>query len=911
MLIGREPEQAVLGRLVAGARVGSSGCIVITGEPGIGKTALLEDAALGAQGMTVLRASGSPSERDVAFAGLLQLLGPALDHLGDIPTPRAEALEVALALREGALQERFAVGAACLSLLSRCAEDRPLFVVVDDAQDLDRPTAEAIAFAVRRLVADRIAVLVAMRPDPASPLATAGLAEIELDGLAPVDAGRLVARAARRPVSDDLVDRLHPLTGGNPLALQELAGDIDQFARSSPLSPGPVPERVAANYARRAAALSPDCRGLLLLAVVAGGDLALVEAAARRRGSDLAVLSEAERAGLVRLDGARVVVHHPLVGAGIYATAAADERRRAHLEVADALPATDLERRTWHRSEGLVGCDDDTAADLAVVAEQAARRGAHAVAATAWDRAAQLTTPSGTRSGRRLAAAEQAWLAGQQERATHLLDDAGTGGDDVTADWLRATIALRSGSLERARDLLDRAARVVAPTDPAQAVLLLSELVEACFFLADIPTALDAADRIEELLAGPAGSGPDQPVRLRGLMSVGIARVVGGGSGIGSIRAAVDALQAQATWWDDERRPGWMVHGTLFLREAETGSALVRHAVEEVRDRCALTTLPSLLLLTGRFDATTDRWQDATTAYREGIALARETGQTTDLAMLLAALATVLARCGPVEECEQTVAEAVSIATERHVHLATGWATQASGDCALAAGRTDLALSRFEELERFLRARRLLDVDLAPTPEIVECLVALGRGDEAGGAARTHLARAEAKGQPWALARAHRAMAFVAESPQEGEADYQRALAFHTDAPDAFERARTLLARGAALRRSRRRAAARQPLQAALETFDRLGARPWAERASGELEAAGATARRRSSSGVVQLTPQELQVARLLGAGSTTKQAAASMFLSPKTVEYHLRHVYQKLGITSRSELARAIDDSE
>ncbi|WP_028658849.1 helix-turn-helix transcriptional regulator [Nocardioides insulae] len=905
MLIGREPEQAILGRLVAGARVGESGCLVITGDPGIGKSALLEDVVEQAQGMNLLRASGTRAEREVGFGGLLQLFGPVLDHLDEIPAPRARALEVALALREGENQERFAVGAACLSLLSRYADERPLLVAIDDAQDLDRPTAEALAFAVRRLVADPIAVVLAGRPDAESPFRAAGLSELPLLGLGPEEAARLLAAVAPPPVTEELTRSVISLTGGNPLAVRELAGDLDRLARRSPLTPGPVPDRIAEAYGRRAGDLSRPARELLLLAVVAGGDLAVVERAARRRGLELAPMAEGERAGLVHLDGTRAMVQHPLVAAGVYAAAGAQDRRRAHLEVADALPVAEVERRAWHRAEGTIGHDDSVATDLAVVAERANRRGAHAVAATAWERAAELTGSNPARDERVLAAAEQAWLAGQQDRAARLLDELPSEGD-VATDWLRGTIALRAGSLDRARLLLDRAADGAAEDDPARAVLILSDQVEASLFRADNRTGVRAADRIDALLGRAPQGGYDDRVRLRGRISSGIARVLAGQPGIGAIRSVVDELQSRTTWLDDSRHPGWMVIGALFLRETTTGRELIRHAVEEVRDRCALTTLPSLLFLTGRFEATSDRWQDGVTAYQEGIAMARETGQSTDLAMLLAALAGLLARRGEEQACRAAAEEAVALAREHGVHMAAVWATSALGDLEHGLGRTDRSGERYRELEQLMDVRGLHDVDLSPAPEIVECLVRQGEMGEAALRARAFLARAEAKGQPWALARAHRAMAAVA-SPEEALAHYERALALHAQTPDLFERARSQLALGAALRRMRRRVAARTPLQAALEAFDRLGAGQWAEQAAGEAEATGATVLRTGATGLARLTPQEGQIARLLGTGRTTKEAAAALFLSPKTVEYHLRHVYQKLGIASRSELARVV----
>jgi DNA-binding CsgD family transcriptional regulator len=308
----------------------------------------------------------------------------------------------------------------------------------------------------------------------------------------------------------------------------------------------------------------------------------------------------------------------------------------------------------------------------------------------------------------------------------------------------------------------------------------------------------------------------------------------------------------------------------------------------------------------GRDAATTDRWDDAESAYAEGIRLARETGQTTDLAMSLGGLAMLQARRGSAESCVAGAAEAEAMARAHHIRMASFWATFALGDLAAGRGEVDAAVGHYERLTALLASTGFADPDQACGPELVECYLQLGRPEEAGAAAEEFLARALGKGQPWALARAQRALG-MCSSGSALETHFAQALALHAQTPDGYERARTELAFGSRLRRDRRRVEARPLLRSALATFERLGAAPWADRAAQELQATGETVHRHAVDGHEELTPQERQIAQLLASGRTTREAAAALFISPKTVEYHLRHVYLKLDIRSRAELAEVL----
>lgn len=909
MLVGRGPEQRQIAALLAGARVRQSGVLVLCGEAGIGKTALLDDTARRAGEMRVLRMSGSEYESALGFSGLHQLLGPALHLIDRIPVPQRDALAVALLLRDGPPPERFAVGAAALSLLSRYAEERPLLLLVDDAHLLDSPTAETLRFVARRLVADPIALLVSMRPEPDAALYTVGLPVLELTGLDLSAATALLAATAGRSPSAELTTKLHRATVGNPLALVELAHDIDRFRQLSPEVPMPVSETVARAFARRGSALSKTAQRALLVAVIADGDLSVTSRAAAALSSSVDSLAEAERVGLLRLQDGRAEFRHPLVRAAVYASAEPGARRAAHRAVADALPEASTDRRAWHLSAACVGPDDAVADALAELADRAWARGAYGAAAAALARSAELASQGSVRGLRLMQTGEAAWLAGHVGEADEHLRHAAELLTDrrriAEIDGMRGNIALRSGSPRNAYELLTRGAERAKAIDPDMSVQLLADAVTASFYLCDTSSGLADADLIEELLGGCRSA----TERIRGQMAIGIARVLAGGDGVHWIRDAVAALAKHPELFDDPRRPDWSVIGTLFLRESAAGRDLVGRVIGEQRARTALGALPNLLFHVARDDATTDRWAFALTGFAEGITLARETGQTTDLAASLAGLAWLQARMGRAEECGENCQEVFDLAQRHQIVLAALWARFALGDMSLAGGDATAAVRHFEELRTTLSRIGFRDVDLAPGPELAEAQLRCGEARSAAVTARDYLRRARDKGQPWALARANRAVALC--SPDAGERNtlFEKALECHASSLDLYEEARTRLAFGGSLRRDRSRVAARPHLRTALEQFERLGAQPWADVAARELDATGERVRRSGETYLAALTSQEIQISRMLATGRTTKEAAAALFLSPKTVEYHLRHIYQKLGIGSRAELAAAISD--
>lgn len=904
MLVGRARERQVLTSLAAAARVGEGGTLVVVGEAGIGKSALLQDATTNAAaaGMRVLQAAGVEAEREVPFGGLLQLLRPVLDHLDALPAPQADALGAALALRPGSVGERFAVGAAVLGLVSRVAEDEPVAVVVDDTHLLDPPTAQALIFAARRLRADPVAIVLAVRDGVPSLVTQAGLPTLALDGLGPADADALLGD---RRLSDQARARLLAATGGNPLALLELPDDVplDALPDGAPI---PVPASLARAFAARADALSQAARTALLVASAAAGDLAAVVPACALLGVGTEALDEAAAAGLVTVAAGRVAFRHDLVRSAIWTEATPPDRRGVHRALAAVLPAGDVDRRAWHLGEASTEPDEQVAATLEAAAARAGARGAHAVAAAGLERAAQLTPDTAVRSRRLVTAAELTWRAGQPESALDLLARAAALPRHpevrLRAAALEGEVAARTGAGERARDVFVAAGASVADLDPDRAVPLFADGVLAAQYAGDIASAVQTAARIDELL--PRVRSPRS--RWLGTMATGVAGVVTGRGGPDRIRTAMDVALADPTLLADARLAPWLVLGPLYLRERGTERSVFTTVVAHLRRRADLGGLPILLFLLGRDLATTDRWTDAVATYTECLALAREAGQVTDVVAGLAGLCRVEALRGDEAACRAHADEALALTATHHLGFFRTWAFMALGDLALGAGRAQEALDSYTALDELVATLRFGGVDVSPSAEMVEALVRLDRHDEATALAVDFAARAADKGQPWALARARRARGLTACDDELDEL-FTAALELHARTPDTFETARTRLAYGYRLRRARRRTDARPHLRAALATFDALGAAPWAEQAAVELRATGETAHRRDVTGLDHLTPQELQVARTLAAGRTTREAAAALFLSPKTIEYHLRNVYTKLGVRSRTDLATAL----
>ncbi|HET6507800.1 MAG TPA: AAA family ATPase [Baekduia sp.] len=893
MFFGRTRELSRIEQTLAAARLGTSGVLVLSGGPGIGKTTLLEQAIAEAEGdgMLVLRARGVHQEADVPFAGLLGLLRPLLGLLDALPEPQARALRVALALDAGRERDRFAIGAATLGLLATAAEGRPLLVALDDAQWLDEASLAAVAFAARRLLADAAAVLVATRPGT---LDDGSLPTLRLTGLDRDASRALLEHRAGRPLPPDVADLTYERTAGNPLALAELAAVAPAVSDTVAL---PIETSVERAYAARVKAL-PDAprRALALAAAEATGDMEALVAAAATLGLEPDALHAAADRGLVTLTDTITFVH-PLAASAAYRCAAPAERRAAHRALAAAV--ADPDRRAWHLAAAATGPDEEVAAQLDAAGARARARSAYATAAAAHERAARLTGDDARRRTRLLAAADAAWLAGHGERADRLLAAVGAADDDPEVAHHRGHAALRAGRVAEAYDLFVAAAE----RDPDHAVALLADATNACAYAARPAAMLVAAVRTHDAL----GADPDPGERdvFLARLALGMASIYNGRGeeGAALVREAIEVLEGSEALHRDPRLLTSAALGPLWLRERSESRRLIARAIDAARAEGAVGALPFPLWLAARDAATSDRPAVARARYEEAIRLARETGQATALAAGLAGLACVQARQGDEHGAREHAGEALALTSRLGLDFFRLWALDALAELELGLGHSDAALARLREKERLLVARGIADPDVSPAPELVEALVHADRATEAERLLGPFERHADDKGQPWALARAARARGIL----DGDEAAFARALDLHARTPDRFEDARTSLCHGEMLRRARRRADARVHLRRALELFDDLGAAPWAERARGELEATGETARRRDPSTIDQLTPRELQVALVLADGATTREAAARLFLSPKTVDYHLRHVYRKLGISDRAALAAAL----
>jgi class 3 adenylate cyclase len=907
VLIGRGREIRVIEEALAAARLGKSSRLVIRGEPGIGKTALLDHAVSHAAGMRVMSASGVEFEAGVPFAGLHQLLHPALGSIDRLVPIHAAALRSSLGLGERIEADRLIVGAAVLDLVSSYAEDAPLLLTVDDAQWLDRASAEALAFAARRLIADPVAILVAVREGEDSALLVAGLPELRVGGLDARDASDLLEASAAGDLPADIVDRLVGATGGNPLALLELAGSGLHLSSPHDL---PVATSVERAYLRRAEGLSAETRQVLVVMAASGmSDPRLAERAAQLLGIGGSEVDAAEGArGLVRTVADRVEFVHPLARAAIYHAASPAQRRAAHRALAGAMTNPDeVDRRAWHLASAAIGADAEAATALEEAAQRARQSSGHDAAAEALAEAARLTEDLELRARRLLRAAENAWLAGRAERGVELLDAARkisrSTQDMVDIDSLDGHIAMRRGAVLEGYRRLTAAAEAIASIDRLKAVRILSDASLAAYGAGQPAEMLVAARKAVDMLQ------PADPPELVAcaLVAYGILAILAGrgADGTEKLHESVALFSTIQSLGADPQLLMSAGLAGLFLREAEAGRDLLERALMQARDQAPTAALPSLLFMLGRDAAATDRWSLARALYEESARVARETTQFTWLAGAVGGLAWLAALEGREDECRLHAAEARALGEQYGMGFFKAWAIIALGQLDLAYGHLEGALENFRECAAFLREISIDDPDLSPAPDIVDVLVRRGRLDEARQICDEYGASAAAKGQPFALARAARARGLVATTGFAKE--YEEALVHHQATPDVFEQARTQLYYGERLRRTRHRIDARRHLREALKAFDRLGASPWAERAMAELHASGESARLRDDRYGQHLTPQELQVALTLAEGATTREAAARLYLSPKTVEYHLRHVYDKLEVRSREELRAVV----
>jgi DNA-binding CsgD family transcriptional regulator len=906
MLHGRHEECAAIDRLLADAGGQRSGALVIRGEVGLGKSALLAYAADRAAGrMRVLWGSGVESESELAFAALHQLVRPVLDRLERLPGPQANALRGAFGLATARGRDRFLIGVGALSLLAEVAEERPLVCLVDDAQWLDQPSTDALSFAARRFEAEGIVLLIAARDDDLHAFTAPSFQELRLAGLDAGAAGDLLAEQSPAGLAAIVRARLIEATHGNPLALLELLGSLsdDQLAGRAPLpDPLPVSAGVEQVFSERVRRL-PDPAQTLLLTVAAEetGDPAVIFRAGRALGSGAPELEMAETAGLVRIVEGRIRFHHPLVRSAVYRGATLTQRQAIHQALAAALPGEEhADRRAWHRAAAAMEPDPEVADELERSAERARRRSGYAAAARALERSADLTPAEKLRSRRLADAADAAWLAGQPDRALGLLGRVAAGVSEprLRADvaHLRGEIELRRGVPADAFTILAGGSAEIAPVDPAKALAMLLPASEAASYAGDVALTIEAARRAAAL---PRGEQRVDQFTL-GLL-VGIGSILEGDTARGAplLREAITLAQT----FDDPSRLGFAGAAARYLGDDTATHDFYARAVARARASGELVLLPYLLESLAVAEVAAGRYTAATASASEGLRLARETGQQSSVCRNLSTLALLGAMQGREDACRSYAAEALEHAVPRGLRLQAASASWALALLDLASSRPAEALARLETLAAGSETGHPV-IALLSAPDLVEAAVRANQTERGQTALAGFEHWATHTAPPWALALVPRCRGLLSAGAA-ADRHFTEALRLHGPSSRPFDRARTQLLYGEALRRARRRVDAREHLRAAFATFEQLGASPWAERARTELRVSGETARQRDPSTLDQLTPQELQIVRFVGQGATNREVAAQLFLSPRTIDYHLRQIFTKLGISSRAELIR------
>lgn len=884
---------------------------MLRGEAGIGKTALLEQARdmAVASGCRVESSAGVEAEAQFAFAGLHQLCHPMLDRLAALPDPQQTALGVAFGLRTGPAPDRFLVGLATLTLMAEVAEETPLVCLVDDAQWLDEASAQVLAFVARRVSAERVALLFGLRDagtgavggEDGQPFA--GLPALQVDGLGEDDASGLLTSAVSSSLDEDVRSRILAEARGNPLALLELPHDLQLPGLPGGYElPGALrlPRRIEDGFRRRSASLPAEAQLLLLVASAEPtGEPALLWRAAAHLGLDHEAAAPAEQAGLLEID-TRVRFRHPLVRSAIYQASPPRDRRRVHGALAAATdPQSDPDRCAWHRAQAVLGADETVAAELERSADRARARGGLAAAAAFLRRAVELTPDPATRAARALDAAHSTHAAGASASALELLSVAAAGPPDdlrqARLALLRAQIAFRLTRGSEVPEMLLDAADQLVPLDAALAREAYVEAIEASFHagrFAPLHTSRDIAVAAQEVAL--LGTSP-RPIDLL-LDGLATRFTRGYEASVPSLERALEAFVDDDSGSDDDHgRWLWLAcHVGAMLWDDEKIVILAGRAVRLAREAGALATLPASLNALGLVLVLTGELGRAAELSSEEEAITRATGAPP----IPNARLNLAAWRGEQPEALELLATTVEGATARGEGL-----TLSSADASLAylhngLGNYDKALAaagRLYELDELAHSSVAL-------PELVEAAVRADDRALATAALDRLVARAEASGTEWALGMAARSRALVSSGPR-AEESYREAIERLARCRMATHLARAHLVYGEWLRREGRRRDAREELRTAHEQLSDMGAGAFAERAARELRATGEHARERTAQPTDALTAQEAHIARLVATGATSREVASRLFLSPRTIEAHLRSIYRKLGISSRREL--------
>lgn len=921
MLVGRDQESALLDDLVAASRTSDAGVLVLRGEPGIGKTALITELVSrtvptgpGRAAPTVLRVQGYEVESQVAFGGLTTLLAPLLHLLPSLVEAQRSALAGALHLSDGPSGDRLATGTATLNLISAAAEEAPVLVLVDDAHWLDLPSLEAIAFASRRMQAERVAVVLAARgPEDTDPAADRLLASLPSLPLAGLPRTAVVALLAAHDVHLDpaRLDRHLAETSGNPLALLHLAGRDKDV---SPVHPAPIGRRLELAFGRRLQACSQSTRIALLLLAVSGSDAGALVRLLDMRGRSVADLEAAEVADLVTAQDGPIRFTHPLIRSAVYQLATPAERREVHRAMADVVASAGAaradERAAWHLAAATALPDARIAATVDAAAVAAVGRRSYATAMDLYETAARLSPAGPERVARLIAAADLSLQAGRTDAGLAVLRSITTETDRADllsqAVHLRCRIEMWAGHPAAARDMLLAESVGVAADQPVWAAIMLSHAALLTVTLGEQSGAVSTATAAVDLVAAL----PDELI-MPALV-------------VQALTCATDGQVPAASALLERCDEHLMRHDPLASDQALLVAALAEESLERpeaamrwyrratgaARETGAAGLLPFQLNGLAMAHWRRGEWAIALSTAAEAADLAEETGWMTEVPNCLVSLALVEAGLARGPDCTVHARRAVEIARSAGTRIVEIRADLALALLDLGAGSFEAAARRLHGVSEFAAAGGLVDpILLCWAADGVEAGVRAGHAELTKAAVDALATEAERSGRPTALARAARARALLAADGDEAQAAIDEALGHHGRADWPFEEARTRLVQGELLRRDRKPARARAALTRAGDLFQRLGATAFAQRAADELRAAGGARREAAATDAVQLTPQEVHVAIVVSEGASNVEAASRLFLSPKTVEYHLSNIYRKVGVRSRGQLTRAVAD--
>jgi DNA-binding CsgD family transcriptional regulator len=907
-LIGRQREEALLDSVLADAQRGDSSVLVVHGDPGVGKTVLLEYAIEAATGFRVIRTSGVEGEADLDYAALQVLCSPILEFAKRLPGPQREALDVAFGMSAGPAPGPLLVGLATLSLMWEAADQQPLMFVVDDAHWLDEASATALAFVARRLLAEPIALIFATR-DVASDLGR--FPSLLVGPLSSRDAVALLESVLPARLDQSVLERMVAETAGNPLALVELPRGLtnDQLAGGfGPPAALPLSARIEQSFKRRLSGLPRDTQRFLLVAAAEPlGDPALLWTAARQLGISEEAAQTAESEGLLTLAGA-VTFRHPLVRSAVYGSADPNERREVHGALADATdPEVAPDRRAWHRAQATLMPDEDVAADLERSAAAAQARGGFAAAAAFLERSVALTMEPARRSDRALRAAESKRVAGALNSALELAAVAESGPLDdfqrAQLDVLRGRVAFADSRGNRAAPLMLKAASLLEHVDLRLARETYLDALTAALFAGRL-----AADATSQAVARAALAAPrsDEPARASELLLEGLALLITNShkAGTAALKQAMIAFRSDDAPAQELLRWGWVAGSSAgVMWDHDSWDAVSARQEQLARDLGALTILPFTLSIRAGMCLYAGRCAEASSLVDQAqdVAAASDNLRFRNGSLLVAVFR------GDEPKTRDLVEAITKDSTERGEGAAFATASWATAFLCNALGRYEEAFSAASDA---LKDPNDFVYSGWATVEFIESASRTGKAEEAKPALNKLIERTDASGTDWALATQARSRALLADT-EEAEDLYREAIERLAPTSVRFEVARTRLLYGEWLRRQRRQRDARDQLRRAHELFVEFGMDGFADRVAAELRATGEPVLKRTVDSRLGLTPQEARIATLAAQGSTNQEIAEQMFISSATVEYHLWKVYRKLGIKSRIQIANKLLHSE